>query len=89
MPFIPERGAPTPPIELPDAASATARLTGAQFAMTDALLGRLADACSAVSTDSAACCIGREPPPSRNDPALASDSMTLLGPTVQLTRQPG
>ncbi|HEY5012109.1 MAG TPA: FAD-binding oxidoreductase [Acidimicrobiia bacterium] len=53
MPFIPERGAPTPPIELPDAASATARLTGAQFAMTDALLGRLADACSAVSTDPA------------------------------------
>jgi alkyldihydroxyacetonephosphate synthase len=50
MPFTPERGAPTPPIELPDAANATARLTGAQFVMTDALLRRIGDAC-AMSTD--------------------------------------
>jgi alkyldihydroxyacetonephosphate synthase len=53
MPFTPERGAPTPPIALPDAASATARLAAPRVEVTDELLRRLADACSEVSTDAA------------------------------------
>ena len=53
MPFTPERGAPTPPIALADAASATARLAGTRVDVPDALLGRLRDACAAVSTDAA------------------------------------
>jgi hypothetical protein len=32
---------------------------------------------------------GREPPPSRNEPAEETASMTFFGPTVQVTRQPG
>jgi hypothetical protein len=33
--------------------------------------------------------MGREPPPSKNEPALAIDSIVFLGPTLQVTRQPG
>ncbi|HEY5077570.1 MAG TPA: hypothetical protein VIJ48_08715, partial [Acidimicrobiia bacterium] len=51
MPFTPERGAPTPPIALADAAGATARLAGTRVEVTDALLTHLRDACEAVSTD--------------------------------------
>ncbi len=53
MPFTPERGAPTPPIALADAATTTARLAGTHVEVTDALLARLRDACAAVSTDAA------------------------------------
>jgi alkyldihydroxyacetonephosphate synthase len=53
LPFTPERGAPTPPIALADAASVTARLEGAHVEVTDALLARLRDACAFVSTDAA------------------------------------
>ena len=48
-----------------------------------------ARACSAVTTAQAARCIGFEPPPSRNDPALATPSMIARGATVQVMRQPG
>ena len=37
----------------------------------------------------AARCKGLVPPPSRKDPALATASITVRGPTVQVTRQPG
>jgi alkyldihydroxyacetonephosphate synthase len=53
LPFTPERGAPTPPIALADASTATARLAGTRVEVTDALLTRLRDACAAVSTDAA------------------------------------
>ena len=32
---------------------------------------------------------GRDPPPSRKEPAETTPSMTFLGATVQVTRQPG
>jgi alkyldihydroxyacetonephosphate synthase len=53
MPFTPERGAPTPPIALPDPAGATARLGARTVEVTDDVLRRLGDACSEVSTDAA------------------------------------
>jgi alkyldihydroxyacetonephosphate synthase len=53
MPFTPERGAPTPPIALADAAAATARLDGTHVEVSDALLRQLRDACAEVSTDAA------------------------------------
>jgi alkyldihydroxyacetonephosphate synthase len=53
MPFTPERGAPTPPIALADAAGATARLGATRVEVTDDLVRRLGDACSEVSTDAA------------------------------------
>ena len=53
MPFTPERGAPTPPIALADAAGATARLGATHVEVTDDLVRRLGDACSEVSTDAA------------------------------------
>jgi alkyldihydroxyacetonephosphate synthase len=53
MPFTPERGKPTPPIALADAAAATARLSGSRVEVSDALLGRLRDVCADVSTDAA------------------------------------
>ena len=51
MPFTPERGKPTPPIELADAATATSRFDGAQVEVSDAVLTRLRDACADVGTD--------------------------------------
>jgi len=53
MPFTPERGKPTPPIALDDAATATSRFDSANVEITDAVLGRLRDACADVSTDEA------------------------------------
>jgi alkyldihydroxyacetonephosphate synthase len=53
LPFTPERGAPTPPIALDDAATATGRLGATRVEVGDALLGRLRDACAEVSTDAA------------------------------------
>ena len=53
MPFTPERGAPTAPIALTDAATATASLAGARVEVTDTVVGRLRDACAVVSTDAA------------------------------------
>jgi alkyldihydroxyacetonephosphate synthase len=53
MPFTPERGAPTAPIELADSATATARLDGQHVEVTDALLRGLRDACTDVITDTA------------------------------------
>jgi len=53
LPFTPERGAPTAPIALTDAAAATAWLAGARVEVTDTVVGRLRDACAVVSTDAA------------------------------------
>jgi alkyldihydroxyacetonephosphate synthase len=53
MPVNPQRGAPTPPIALADAASATARLEGQHVEVTDVLARRLSDVCTKVSTDAA------------------------------------
>jgi alkyldihydroxyacetonephosphate synthase len=53
MSFTPERGKPTPPIALADAAAATARLAATRVEVTDTLLRRLGDACAEVSTDAA------------------------------------
>jgi alkyldihydroxyacetonephosphate synthase len=53
LPFTPERGAPTPPIALADAAAATARLAGTRVEVTHELVARLRDACAAVSTAAA------------------------------------
>ena len=44
---------------------------------------------SSLSSGMAARWSGRDPPPSRNEPALATASITFSGPTVQVTRQPG
>src|SRR6476469_6908743 len=53
MPFTPNRGKPTPPIALADAAAATARLGAPRVEVDDALLRRLREACAEVSTDAA------------------------------------
>ena len=53
MPFTPERGKPTPPIALADAATATSRFDASNVEVTDTLLRRLRDACADVSTDAA------------------------------------
>ncbi len=44
---------------------------------------------SSARSGMAARCSGFEPPPSRNEPALATASMTGRGATVQVVRQPG
>src|SRR2546425_762063 len=44
-----------------------------------------ATTCASSSSGMAARCSGLEPPPSRNEPALATASMTRLGPIVQAT----
>ncbi|MDQ1534500.1 MAG: alkyldihydroxyacetonephosphate synthase [Actinomycetota bacterium] len=53
MPFTPERGKPTPPIALADAATATPRFDVSTVEVTDDVLRRLRDACTDVSTDAA------------------------------------
>jgi alkyldihydroxyacetonephosphate synthase len=53
MPFTPERGRPTPPIALADAATATARFEATHVEVTDELLRRLRDVCAGVTTDAA------------------------------------
>lgn len=53
MPFTPERGKPTPPIALADAAAATARFAATRVEVSDALLEQLRDACDEVTTDAA------------------------------------
>ena len=53
MPFTPERGKPTPPIALADAAAATAHFGGSHIEISDVLLRRLRDGCADVSTDAA------------------------------------
>jgi alkyldihydroxyacetonephosphate synthase len=53
MPFTPERGKPTPPIALTDAATATSRFDVSTVEVTDTVLRRLRDACTDVSTDAA------------------------------------
>jgi alkyldihydroxyacetonephosphate synthase len=53
MSFTPERGKPTPPIALSDAAAATARFGATHVEVTDTLLRRLRDACAEVTTDAA------------------------------------
>jgi alkyldihydroxyacetonephosphate synthase len=52
MPFTPERGAPTAPIALEDAAGATARLAARRVEVDAGVLRRLTDVCATVSTDS-------------------------------------
>ena len=59
---------------------------GAEGALDGARLG---DHMLLPSSGIAARCRGLLPPPSRNEPALASASTTRFGASVQVTRHPG